>query len=79
MRLALITLVFAGTALVVQPAKADPYRWCAIYGGNDGTESCYYNTFEQCLAQIQGLGGFCNQNPRYTGPAASERPQRRRR
>jgi hypothetical protein len=79
MRLALTALVLAGTALLAQPAKADPYRWCAVYGANDGRESCYYKTFEQCLAQIQGLGGFCNLNPGYTGPTSTERPPRRRR
>ena len=79
MRIVLTALVLAGTALLAQPAKADPYPWCAIYGGNDGTQSCYYMTFQQCLTQIQGLGGFCNQNPGYTGPAVSERQQRRRR
>jgi hypothetical protein len=79
MRFALTALVFAGTALVAQPAKADPYPWCAVYGTNDGRESCYYMTFQQCLIQIQGLGGFCNQNPGYTGPPVSERSQRRRR
>jgi hypothetical protein len=71
MRLALTALVLLGTSVFAQPVKADPYPWCAIYGGGSqgGGESCYYLTFERCLNQIQGLGGFCNPNPRYTGPS----------
>src|SRR5260221_11717036 len=53
---ALFTLMvlFAGT-----PAKADPYRWCAVYGsfGGGGVESCWYLTIEQCRAAVSGIGG----------------------
>jgi hypothetical protein len=70
MRLVLTALAIVITGVLVQPAKADPYPWCAITGGRgDSQESCYYKTFERCLNQIQGLGGFCNPNPRYTGPS----------
>ena len=70
MRIALAALAVAATTLLAPEAKADPYPWCAVTGGrNDSTESCYFKTFERCLDQIQGLGGFCNPNPRYTGPA----------
>lgn len=80
MRLAPIAVALLGTVFLVQPAKADPYPWCAIYGNSGNSrESCYYMTFEACLAQIQGLGGFCNQNPGYTGPAVSRDRRRTRR
>ena len=75
MRFLPIAVALLGTVLI-QPVKADPYAWCAVYGGTQGRESCYYITFEACLAEIRGLGGFCNQNPGYTGAAVS-RDQRR--
>ena len=79
MRLALTALVLLGTSVFAQPAKADPYPWCAIYGGGSqgGGESCYYLTFERCLDQIRGMGGFCNPNPGYTGPRPGRSSQGR--
>ncbi len=50
-------------------AQADPYRWCAEYGGGGrgGGSNCYFVTFGQCQAAISGVGGFCRPNPFYTG------------
>jgi hypothetical protein len=51
--------------------QADPYRWCAEYGGGGrgGGTNCYFMTFGQCQAAISGVGGFCRPNPFYTGSA----------
>ena len=61
---ALLTVVMGGSA------QADPYRWCAEYGGfrGGGGTNCYFVTFGQCQAAISGVGGFCRPNPFYTGP-----------
>jgi len=48
------------------PAQADPYRWCAQYGGR-GASNCYFLTWEQCEAARAGNGGFCNRNVFYDG------------
>jgi len=50
-------------------AKADPYRWCAEYGGGGlgGGRNCYFITLEQCRAAVSGVGGSCNINPFYDG------------
>jgi len=42
-------------------AQADPYRWCAEYGGlrGGGGTNCYFTTIGQCQATISGIGGFC--------------------
>ena len=50
-------------------AKADPYRWCAEYGGGrgGGGTNCGFVTFQQCQAAISGLGGFCRRNAFYDG------------
>jgi hypothetical protein len=56
------------------PAQADPYRWCAEYGGGrfgGGGTNCYFMTLQQCRAAISGMGGFCRHNQFYDG-----RPQR---
>jgi hypothetical protein len=47
-------------------AQADPYRWCAQYGGRQGT-NCYFLNLEQCRAAISGNGGFCVPNNFYDG------------
>jgi len=69
MRIAIAVLFSLIVMLAVEPAKADPYRWCAVYAsfGGGGVESCYYVTLEQCRATISGLGGFCKESPWYDG------------
>ena len=63
----LAALTFA--PLLLTPAKADPYRWCAEYAGGarGGNTSCYFVTYEQCRASVSGVGGFCRVNGFYDG------------
>jgi len=80
MRRLLAGTIVAAAAVVLMPAagKADPYKWCAVYSGDmDGGTNCGFVTIEQCRATVSGIGGFCNPNPFYTGPA--ERPAKRAR
>lgn len=67
MRALLLTLALLVVAS--RPAGADPYRWCAEYGGfrGGGGTNCYFVTLGQCRAAISGVGGFCRPNPFYTG------------
>ena len=67
MRIAVAALLAMIVALAVQPAHADPYRWCAQYGGKSGATNCYFVTLEQCRAALSGNGGFCNPNNFYDG------------
>ena len=53
------------------------YPWCAHYMMKGGAHSCAFITFEQCLANVSGIGGSCQQNPYNTAPA--ERPRKTRR
>lgn len=65
---ALCFSAFLGAA--PEPAKADPYRWCADYagrGGDGGARNCYFYTLAQCRATVSGVGGYCTPNPFYTG------------
>jgi Protein of unknown function (DUF3551) len=54
--LAGMALVYAGTA---RAEKAAP--WCAYY--TDESTNCGFETFQQCEADISGVGGFCSPNP----------------
>ena len=43
------------------------YAWCAVYKSDAGT-NCGFVSFDQCLATISGIGGFCYPNPAYSEP-----------
>jgi hypothetical protein len=68
------------TALLIGaagPVQAAP--WCAWFTGYSYNYDCSYFTFEQCLATIRGVGGYCARNvypepPRYPPPAHRKRP-----
>lgn len=64
MRIVLAAAALLIAAFASQPAQADPYKWCAVYGGNamDGSKGCWFTTYEQCLATVTGLAGFCQPN-----------------
>ena len=71
-----IILAALAAAIVLTPAaaKADPYRWCAVYGGDmGGASNCGFVTIEQCRATISGKGGSCQPKqviPHNLSPAA---------
>lgn len=80
MRRLLAVTIIAAVAMLLMPASgsADPYKWCAVYSGDmGGATNCGFVTIEQCRATVSGIGGFCDPNPFYTGPA--ERPAKRAR
>lgn len=53
-------------------AEAQNYLWCAYYSGGrgGGGTNCGFTTFEQCMATVSGIGGFCDRNTQYV-PAPS--------
>jgi hypothetical protein len=54
------------------------YQWCAHYNGRNSAPSCGSTTYAQCMATLSGNGGFCAENPWWTGPQADRRPPRRK-
>jgi len=77
--------IVAGTAALAGSASAQNYPWCAVYGGGDkgGSSNCGFTTFEQCMATLSGMGGFCNLNTQYVPPPGPHpelayRPRHRR-
>jgi hypothetical protein len=80
MRRLLAATIIAAVTVVLMPAAgmADPYKWCAVYSGDmGGATNCGFVTIEQCRATVHGIGGSCEPNQFYTGPA--ERPAKRAR
>jgi tetratricopeptide (TPR) repeat protein len=61
----------AGLALVAPAAAKEP-GWCASY--RNGGNNCGFYTYDQCMAAVSGIGGFCNRSP-YAEP---EKPAARR-
>jgi Protein of unknown function (DUF3551) len=73
MRMMLVGLVALSAALFgdVRPSEATPWRpWCAIYATNSIGHECLFSSYEQCMATVRGIGGFCQQNvnPPPAGP-----------
>ena len=63
-----IGILAAAPALSTR-AEAQNYPWCAYYGGWDGGgTNCGFTTFEQCMATLSGMGGFCDRNTQYVPP-----------
>jgi hypothetical protein len=62
-------LAFAGLASATSARAEIEYPYCAY--GREGSGGCMYATIEQCRAFINGAGGACYNNPRYTANAAS--------
>jgi hypothetical protein len=64
----------------VNRAEAAPIAWCAEEQGQR-SRTCSFYTFEQCLAFVRGVGGYCVPNPylAYAPPDGRTPPKRMRR
>jgi uncharacterized protein DUF3551 len=71
-----LAVVLAGVVAAPETARAQYAPWCAQYGAQTGSYDCSYYTFEQCMATVRGVGGFCQQNPRM--PYIDQRLRRQR-
>lgn len=59
--------ILAGMSVIGTSAHAQNYPWCAYYGKDSGT-NCGFTTFEQCLADVSGIGGSNTLYQPPTGP-----------
>jgi hypothetical protein len=71
------TVILLVAALAVLPftnvdARADG-AWCAR--DSRGGTNCGFHTYEQCRANISGIGGYCDRNLSYQG-SNNGRPRR---
>jgi Protein of unknown function (DUF3551) len=73
MRYCLVAMAILIAMMAVSgPAAAQNYPWCAYYSGLGGT-NCGFTTYAQCMATLQGMGGFCNRNTQYQPGGAPPR------
>jgi hypothetical protein len=73
---ALILALTAGVLFQAAPAAAQSaysYPWCALSGARSGAQSCYFRTYAECMATLEGIGGSCIPSPYYQGPARGGR------
>jgi hypothetical protein len=78
--LLIVGIALAAIAFNPAAAKAVEPPWCAFIAvAQDAVyEDCQYYTFESCRSVVlAGNRGFCNHNPRYTGPVATKHAKRR--
>jgi hypothetical protein len=71
---------YVGIVGIANCAEAQNYPWCAYYDGSFGGTNCGFTTFQQCLDNVSGIGGFCERNTQYQpppGPHSLSRMQRR--
>jgi hypothetical protein len=80
MRTLAMASIFLGTVVLgTDAASAAP--WCTEYGGSGrGGSNCGFYSFEQCMANAWGNGGFCRRNafedPYWTGRTTYRRYRR---
>ncbi len=64
-----LALALAGAAIGgfgATAAHAQNYPWCSQYSGSmGGSMNCGFSTWEQCQANVSGIGGFCIRNDTY--------------
>jgi Protein of unknown function (DUF3551) len=73
------TIVLVAAAMTVLPftsidARADA-PWCAYDVG--GRTNCGFYSYEQCMANLSGIGGSCLPNPAFQGNNNRGRPPAR--
>jgi hypothetical protein len=69
--LATLAGVLFGVLGLAPRAEAQNLPWCAhLDFGADETVDCTFRTFDQCLAEIHGVGGFCMANNTYQAPVS---------
>jgi hypothetical protein len=66
-----ISTIVLGTTV-----EAQNYPWCAQYRGYDGGFNCGFVSFNQCMATVRGIGGFCLRNNTYVAPHPAIRTPR---
>jgi hypothetical protein len=69
--------VLAGIAGLSTHAEAQHYPWCAYYAVGDEARNCGFVTYEQCRANVSGIGGYCARNTQYIPSVAMPGPRTR--
>ena len=76
MRILLFVLaIFAVSTGIGTRAQAEEYPWCAILNMGDASYNCGFETREQCMVSVSGIGGWCQPNTLYQAPV-TPRPEK---
>jgi hypothetical protein len=67
-------ITFAG--LFLSSIGAHAGTWCSDYSTPGGSSNCGFYSFDQCQANVRGIGGFCRQNA-FSAYGYARQPQRR--
>jgi len=67
--------ILAAMSVLSTAVQAQNYPWCAQYSGRalGGAMNCGFVSFQQCLATVSGIGGFCVRNTLYQPPPGPHR------
>jgi uncharacterized protein DUF3551 len=76
--LSVLGIAIAALSTGIGCAQAQNYPWCAQYDKGDDGLNCGFISFQQCLEDVRGIGGFCEQNNTYKPPAAAPAQRRTR-
>jgi hypothetical protein len=60
-----VSALLAAIAGISTHADAQNYPWCAYYTVGDEARNCGFVTYEQCMANVSGIGGYCARNTQY--------------
>ncbi len=77
--LSVLGIAIAALSIGASGARAQNYPWCAQYDKGDDGMNCGFTSFQQCLDDVRGIGGFCEQNNTYKPPVAAGRTEPRAR
>ena len=66
-------------ALAPRAQAQSNYPWCSYYGSGFSGTNCGFTSFEQCLENVRGIGGFCQKNDWYRPSAAAQQSGARKR
>jgi len=69
-----VMLILAGVSRA--EAQRLNYPYCAVYSFR--TVTCAFNTMQQCLMTVSGVGGYCERNAWYQ-PVAKSKMRRKAR
>jgi hypothetical protein len=61
-----------GATQVARAQSPESYPWCAVYQAKEsgGMRSCYFASYEQCMATFSDHSALCVPSPYYHGQAA---------
>jgi hypothetical protein len=69
-----LSAALLGIAGISTHADAQNYPWCAYYEVGDEARNCGFVTYEQCMANVSGIGGYCAPNTQYVPSVAMPGP-----